>query len=292
MILPLDLKAESLINHLSGERLRIELKGSHKRNSYEDILSVSAEDDETVVTLTRDGLYDILPEALFHPIDRFGNIPEYEYEERFAEECERQQAEEENARNYFKSYDLHILGLSCEVKRVKDLYFEDDSVMNSILADNMQQHIKENRFVRRLMPYLSACCRLRGNTDLFTMLLRKILKDEGLLLLKEEQSILHKDESPDYNHKISEEAEQSSDWYLGNEYLENVIAYKVIYWNEDECNETFITFLSEIKTLEEFINDYFMGIETSLKLKVETAASPVRISDDLYHNYLNYNTNI
>lgn len=99
--LPADISAEALLNYLSSGGRTVKLCGSHKRNAYEDIGSVTEDDDGRVtVSVVRNGMYDILPECLFHPVDRYENILANEYRERFAEECERQQGEETAARTF------------------------------------------------------------------------------------------------------------------------------------------------------------------------------------------------
>lgn len=99
--IPTDLSAEVLANYLQMRVLSIEFLGPHKRNAYRDIVSLEHDADGSLqIGLSRKGLYDILPEALFHPLNRFDNIAPNDYEERFSEECRKQHEEEENARAF------------------------------------------------------------------------------------------------------------------------------------------------------------------------------------------------
>ena len=290
--IPLDINAETLLNYLSHADATVDLKGTHKRNAYEDILSIVQENGRFTIELSRESIYDILPEALFHPIDRFENIPPNEYKERFAEEYEAQQMEEENARRFFAPFDKFILGIGCEVNRIKNDDYKDNSVLSEIICDNMSERYMNNRFVRKLIPYTPLCRRMRGDRDMIALALRKILLDDGIVMAEHNVSKTFSDQNPRYNSTMEEAMEQSLDWYIGNEYLESVTEYEIKYWKEEECTDSFLSFVSEIEVLEEFINDYFAGIETTVKFNISNVGLPIRLSDDLYYNYLDYNTNL
>ena len=292
---PLDIKAETLVNHLHDPIMKIELRGTHKRNAYEDILAMTEDEcgDGPVVALSRNGIYDILPEALFHPVDRFENIPANEYKERFAEECEAQQAEESDAREFFEPFDRFIFDLGCEYEHIKDVRYNDNSLLADIIGDNMPERYRSNRFVKRMTAYLPLCSRLRGNMDLINILIRKIMRDEGLLISAVPMNNLYRDPQPLYNSEVGIlRCESSEEYYLGNEFFEQVTEYVVSYWDDNECNDSFLSFVEDVKVFENFINDYFMGIETSVRFRIGTDAPPVRLSDSLSYNFLDYNTNL
>lgn len=292
MNLPIDLKAEAMISHLSPYGGKIEFRGTHMRNAYEDIMSYETDDGVPTIGLCRESLYDILPEAMFHPVDRFENIPANEYKERFAEECERQQIEEAHARKYFAPFDRYIFDLSSECHRIKNEYFSGNEILSDIISDNMPDEYRQNRFVKKMMPYLPSCGRLRGDKDMMALLLRRILKDEGIILCEQKKRTLFTDATPMYNTRIDSEYDNSCRYYLGNEFYELETEYMVSYWNDAECNDQFLHFIEDMKIFERFLNDYFVGVESSIKFRIETDALPVRLSDEYYHNYLEYNTNI
>ena len=237
---PLDIKAETLVNHLHDPNMKIELRGTHKRNAYEDILAITEDEygDGPVVALSRNGIYDILPEALFHPVDRFENIPANEYKERFAEECEAQRAEESDARDFFKPFDRFIFDLRCEYDRIKDVGYSDNSLLADIIGDTMPERYRSNRFVKKMTAYLPLCSRLRGNMDLISILIRKIMRDEGLLMSAIPTNNLYRDPQPLYNSEVGIlRCESSEEYYLGNEFFEQVTEYVVSYWDDNECND-------------------------------------------------------
>lgn len=290
--IPLDLKAETLLGYIPRERRRVELRGSHKRNAYEDITGISVQDGSLVVSLARNGMYDILPESMFHPVDRFDNIPANEYDERFKEECELQQIEEENARKYFRPFDTFLTELSTVVSDCKNNE-NYSAVIENIIIDRITEEYRENRFTRKATPFLPHCSRIRGNKTLFTLMLRHILFDEGILVSEQNDSHSFKDDVPRYEYTVQDNRQpEKNDVFLGNEFDEVVTVYRIHFWKEDECDGSFLNFVAEMRTFEDFLNDFFMGIDTKLKFDISTDSLPVRLADDLYYNYLDYNTNI
>lgn len=289
--IPADIRAEIVCNYLAGVPVDISFLGSHKRNAYEDILSLVEEDGDLRIRLSRPGMYDILPEALFHSVDRFDNIPANEYKERFAEEVEEQRKEEADARSYFSPYDNFIFGLGSAVVGLKSRDFSDNRILSDIICDSLPDKYKSNRFVAHAIEFMPRCRSIRGNATLLTLMLRKIMADEGLRLTCEDRPVSFEDEAPRYNCRVRHQG-GSEELYLGNCYDEEMLCYDVQFWDEDRCDETFLNFVAEIRIFQDFLNDYFMGIETSLRISVSTVALPVRLSDEMCFNYLNYNTNL
>lgn len=289
--IPTDIRAEIVNNYLENIRKDFVFLGSHKRNAYEDILAISQDDDTVKMELSRQGLYDILPEALFHPIDRFDKIQANEYKERFTEEVEQQRIEESNARSFFSVFDKIIFDLSSFVTRLKDEVYSNNRVLSDIICDTLPKKYQSNRFVARTIEFTPRCQSMRGNTALITLMLRKVLTDEGVKLVNNNKKAYFEDIMPRYNCQLQQE-DNFSELYLGNCFDDDILCYDVEYWNDDFCNESFLRFVDEIKVYEDFINDFFMGVETVLHFNIFTQALPVRLSDELYYNYLNYNTNL
>lgn len=290
--IPLDIKAETLLSYLPREKRTIGLKGSHKRNAYEDIADISVDESGTVnIEISRNGIYDILPECLLHPVDRFDNIPANEYKERFKEECEQQQIEEDNARKFFRPFDNVLMELSSVITESKN----DEVIshlLENIVCDSLPEIYLDNRFVRKAMGYMPACRNIRGNKSLLSLMIRHILFDEHIRIYDCPQKSLIKDTKPRYNSRIDDDTSADNEFFLGNEFEEDITVYNIHYWNEEECGQDFLTFVNDMKVFEDFLNDYFMGIECSLKFNISTTSLPVRLSDELLFTFLDYNTNI
>lgn len=290
--IPLDIKAETLLSYLPPDKRRVELKGSHKRNAYEDIADINVDENGIFnIAIARNGIYDILPESLFHPIDRFDNIPANEYKEKFKEECEQQQIEEDNARKYFHPFDKVLMELSSIITESKNN--EDYSqILENIIFDNLAENYKNNRFVKKAKEYMPLCRNIRGNKSLLTLMIRHILFDEHIKICDSNIQSLIKDKLPRYNSRLDDEVSADNEFFLGNEFDEDVTVYNILYWNENECGKDFLSFVNNMKVFENFLNDYFMGIECRIKFTISSTSLPVRLSDDVFFTFLDYNTNI
>lgn len=288
--IPQDISAEVLVNYFTQDDCSVEFHGAHKRNAYQDILEKGDLDEKLTFGLCRNSLYDILPEALFHPTDRFDGIPANEYEERFSEECRKSQEEEEAARAFFKIYDEFIFKLSCIIARIKESY-SDDSVVAEMICDKIEDRYRNNKFIRQAMPFVPLCKKLRGSKFFLTLMLRKVFMDEGLHLEILDRAVEIEDIESRYCCNLDEEEDISST-FLGNKFEEDILEYVISYWDEESCDENFLSFVKDLDVFREFLDDYFMAIGSRIVFKVVADAPPVVLSDDEGYNYLNYNTNI
>ena len=110
--IPEDINVELLLSYFPEGSCKVAFKGLHKRNSYKDIIETEEKSNGTFVFgIGRNSLYNSLPEFIFHPIDRFDNLPKAEEKERFAEEYQEQEQEIENAYKFFAPIDLFLLRL-------------------------------------------------------------------------------------------------------------------------------------------------------------------------------------
>ena len=289
--LPNDINIEDILSYLPKGSYRIFINGLHKRNSYKDIISCEETSDGiTEFHVGRNGLYNSLPEYMFHPINRFDHIPEREKKERFAEEYAKQELEKENAHKFFSPIDVLLLDLKTKVKDKINQLASDNIIIQNIIGDTLPEKEKSNRFIKRTIPFLPNCKRIRGNTTLITLMLRKVLFEEGLFLKKEniESEVL--DNEPQYNYKVTDH--QIDSIYLGNQFSENITTYTINYWSDEECSEHFNLFLEELETYRLFIKDYFFSVEDDLCFHLCSDYPTLRVSDDIIYNYLNYNTNL
>ena len=287
--IPDDINVEVLLSYLQDGSYKVLFNGTHKRNAYNDILEIAEEGDNLMLTLGRGSLYNNLPELLFHPIDRFDNLPAQNEKERFREEYEAQTAETKNARKFFAPIDLMLLKLRMSAREKLDIYATSDKVLMDILGDELTEEQKQNRFCRQILPFLPFCKYIRGNRTLLTMMLRKALKEENLDISIKEKPHETIDLIPRYNTRLGETLESL---YVGNTFNESVMTYDIHYWAEEECNEHFLRFIDEMETRRQFIQDYFIGLEVILCFNINHDSESTLLSDDISYQYLNYNTNL
>ena len=266
------------------------MQGMHKRNSYGDIIDLEPMGAEAMhLTVGRNSIYNGLPEYMFHPIDRFDNLPQYEEKERFQEQLEEQKQEIEDAYRFFSPIDLLILHLRTELRKKLDNYTHEDVVMQQIIGDNLTKQQRNNRFIRQVIPFLPQAKRIRGNRTLFTLMLRKVFMEEGLTISVQQTPQTHTDEVPRYGESVDMVLDDS---YVGNIYAEPVQTYVIHYWSDKEAGAHFLHFLDEVEELRLMLQDFFLSVEQQLCFDITEDAPPLRLNDDVFYNYLNYNTNI
>lgn len=288
--LPDDLNVELLFSLFPRGHCKALFKGLHKRNAYSDIIDIEKGDKDTlIVDIARNSLYNALPEYMFHPIDRFNELPKLEEKERFAEECDKQEKEKENARRFFAPIDTLLFKLRLEVREHLLPYCESNKALIDIIADEMSQEQKDNRFIKQIVPFLPSCKNIRGNKTLMTMMLRKVFIEEGLRVDVRQAPLEFTDNEPRYDYTLGSNL---GDCYVGNTYNVPTSVYDIHYWSDDECNENFLTFVDEVDQLRMFVQDYFMSVDEVLIFNISHDGPPLRLNDDIVFNYLNYNTNI
>lgn len=287
--IPQDINAEVLLGFFPQDTFRVKFCGLHKRNAYNDILEIEKEQEKFLLHLGRNSLYNSLPEFLFHSIDRFDNIPEREKKQRFSEEYAKQEKEKEQAYKFFSPIDTLLFQLRLKVRERLNKYVESNTVIHDILLDKLTAEQRENRFIKRTTPYILSCKTIRGNRTLITLLLRKVLAEEGLKINVKSKQTEFTDEEPRYGNS---EGYEIGEVYVGNTYSESVITYSISYWSDEDCDEDFLPFVNDLEVFRQFVQDYFISVDSILVFDVSKDTSPLRISDTTLYNYLNYNTNI
>ena len=290
-LLPADLNAELLLNYFPQGKFRISLQGLHKRNSYGDIIEVEDMVDKDAIhaTLGRMSIYNSLPEYMFHPVDRFDNLPVNNESEAFHNEVDKQEQEIADAFRFFSPIDVLLFHLRSDVREQIEKYTCGDVVMQQILGDRLTEKQRANRFVRQFVPFLPQCKYIRGNRSLLTFLLRKVLLEEGLRVEIKQEMSNFTDKHPRYDNQVDAVL---GDSYVDNSYFENVTVYSISYWSDEECSEKFLSFIDDMEELRLFLRDYFLFVEDELVFHITQDYPPLRLNDEKIYNYLNYNTNI
>lgn len=289
-LLPKDINAELLLSYYPMGSCKISFSGLHKRNTYNDIVDIEPWSDYAMhLTLSRNSLYNALPEYMFHPIDRFDNLPKVEEKELFEKQLEEQAEEIANAYQFFAPIDILLFKLRTQVREKIEAYAKENVIMQQILGDRITPEQRSNRFIRQMIPFLSQCKYIRGDKTLLTLLLRKVFLEERLHVRVQHLSQMRKDDAPRYNDRLDMELGEG---YVGNEYPDRFVTYSIHYWYEHEDEQSFWRFLDETEELRLFIQDYFLAIEEELKFDISRDESPFVLADERDAHYLNYNINI
>ncbi len=296
MRFPDDINVDLLLNYLPSGSYKVAFKGLHKRNAYNDIVdvdTVASTDGRPIIGLARNSIYHALPEYVFHPIDRFTNLPHKmdgaDEKEYFKKEYEAQELEKERAARFFAPMDLLLLLLRSECRERLRTWTDTNSVLINMLSDRLTSEQLSNRFIKATMPFMPFCKMIRGDKTLISFMLRKIFMDEGIRITPHQQNTVCHDDIPRYNDGLDADL---CDGFLGNVYDELVNTYDIHYWNDEECDDSFLVFVEEIDMYRRFIEHYFLSVEECLHFDITTDAPPLRLADDIIYNYLDYNTNI
>ena len=288
--LPEDIRAEVLLDYLQEGSFRVSLRGLHKRNACCDLVETGAyANGRQLIGLARKSLYDSLPEYFFHPYARFDQLTGREMREEFMEEFDRQEREKEEAIAFFAPVDLALLALRREVYRKTIPLAKDNPVLQEVLGDRLTGRQKQNRFIRKSMVFLPETKHIRGNRTLLTFLLRKVFKEEGMLVKPLEENRLWEDADPRYPDGVGGNL---GDVFAGNVFPAPICCYQVRFWSDEECNERFPAFLDEVEEFRLFIKDWFLSVEEDLVFRIEDETSSTWLSDSLTYSYLNHNTNL
>ena len=287
--LPDDIKVEQILAYLPYGSFKVAFRGLHKRNAYNDFVdidTVERSDGCPIVGLARNSIYHALPEYVFHPIDRFSNIGE---KERFKEEYEKQEKEKAQASRFFAPFDLLLLLFRKDCRERLRAYSDTNSVLINILGDELTEEQRANRFIAATLPFLPFCKVVRGDKTLLSILLRKVFTDEGIRITPHERTTECRDDSPRYYDGLGASLGEG---FLGNVYDEPVCIYDIHYWSEEDCDASFLAFVEEVEAYRCFIEHYFLSVEEHLLFDLTNDQPPLRLSDDIIYNYLDYNTNI
>ena len=288
--IPQDLNIELLLSYLPEGSCKVHFGGLHKRNTYHDLTELSENEDNTFdLVIGRNSLYHILPEYMFHPIDRFENLPKLSEQEMFQKEYEAQTEEAENARRFFAPLDLMLLQLRMDLRDRLSIYTDSNKILIEMIGDQITEKQKQNRFIRQFIPLLPFCKNIRGNWTLLTILLRKIFIAENLRIDSTHSKHDFTDALPRYQEHVSGEL---GSLYVGNEYSEHVNTYTIHYWSESECTADFPKFLEELEELRGFIQDYFVALDDLIRFEIVNDDEPLILSGEDKYHYLNHNTNL
>lgn len=173
---------ELLDNQLQQEEVTVQMQNVFSRAFARDITGVKLDDSQPyhpfiMLQLSRDGLYDRLPEGLFHEFSsqRRGSVQE------MVANYKKQQQEQQQARKFFQplEHEFFLQRVFLE-QREKHLLFDAfgkdaDQLFLSFWGINPNlPKAPTNRLVR-LLPYMH---RIAGNIPLVQLCLQVILEEE------------------------------------------------------------------------------------------------------------------
>lgn len=182
-----DIKAEAVIADLIENGLKPDdfvavQKGIFKRRYSRDIDSVNSlklENIQSVLAfhLNRDGLYDSLPEGLFHR--KSGT--ETSQNKKYSEDSVELKQEEKAARKFFLPFEneLFYQRVNLELQERKVLSRFSEKIFNDVYPELWKLHRTINReYVYRMVLLLHLSYKITGNIQLIARCLQSIIEEK------------------------------------------------------------------------------------------------------------------
>lgn len=299
-----DISLEELYSYITAQNrdvrnfaCRISFSGDHRRNVCRDISRIEKsekEDDEGnesiqyLIESSRRGLYDALPEYMFHDIDTFSGIPDRDRTARFHDECDIIENKVRDARNFMAPVDAALFNIGLNAKTSLSKYASSDIILQNIISGDLEEEYKDNEFVRRLIPFLPYSRFIRGNKVLISILLRKLFREDGIKVEYERRLLEQQDRIPRYDVCLGGSL---NEMFLGEEYQERADVYRIHYWSDEDSTDGFDGFLVKMEQFRNVVQDYFFSVEDIFEFEIcDDRIVQMMPDDDGF--YLNYNTNI
>ena len=151
-----------------------DFSGVHERTAKGDALSVNisstSKRNAIRYQLKRDSLYHILPEYLFHPLDRYADTDGDK--EVFLEKRAAQKKIETEAKEYFYPYDKILNNLRIGFQHhLNDKILDNEAFIIDFIIENEDVN-KENPFIKACLPYVTLLRANRGSSSLLSLALK------------------------------------------------------------------------------------------------------------------------
>ncbi len=299
-----DIKAEVVIadiheHHVDFNNIEVKFVGTFERNYKKDINSLRVDMVKKAISLhvTRNSLYDVLPEGLFHPVTRFGGLDSKELKNEF----KKLKQEEEKARRFFQPFDQEFLLQRVQLELGERSLFEDPLVVFENLFPNKTSIPR--KYYRQLLKYLPFTNYFKGNPELTAQCLSEIIGEKVIVDSSFMTNVVHNPD--DFKSSGLGIMGLGEDFICGDSLLENVPAWS---FTIDIENETGLQELvdpdkgSVLKELLDYFYRYFVPFEVVIETKVVCSnQQPLVLSggedaqeaeQGVNNLYLGYNTSI
>jgi hypothetical protein len=139
------------------------------RNYTGDLKDCNPRDKK--VSLSRNGIYDILPEKMFFDPNELRNKESRAFAQRVAELYE----EERNIQKYFQPFDSYFFNRSLNIRLNVNRLVDDKVEMMLRLLFDYDLHAEKNPYIRLLAPMLLQVTELRSDFDRLSTMLAAII---------------------------------------------------------------------------------------------------------------------
>lgn len=254
--------ADLLEKNIGVDKINIIHEGSFVRNYKKDLIDVYVDFVKEVVTLhiTRNSIYDNLPEGLFHPVSR-----RMTSESRIAE-FEKQRIEEQKARKFFQPFDREFMLQKVEIERQVRKLFQDPMSELEKWYSNEKKIPRE--FFRQLVKFLPFTNRIKGNALLTAECLSKVIGEKVSVQCKY-KTLSFEQEQPVNVGRLGS-SNLGENVLCGNKLTEDIMCWDFTVELMEDCRlEIFVdTEKGFMKDLISKFYDYFVPFEIVITTKI------------------------
>lgn len=269
-----------------------DFKGVSERTALGDVLTTSIKNKQNsnpsvTFSLKRDSLYHILPEYLFHPLDRYlgADGDTEEFEKRYKE----QEEQEKNALTYFRPFDRHFQVLRTEYQKwLNDHIFNGNQFISDYLTSGYKFN-RSNPFIQAVYPCIPWLRDNRGNPDMIKVALSYAFMGKATIQRKWK----------DVNMPLSDSVPSNvggliDNLFLGSTHSCGSYNWHVIYQTEIEDEDSLEKLKRLVREFEDFFPDWFLSIEETLTIEFGdwTAKPELTIKNQENGIFLNYSTQL
>lgn len=154
------------------------------RNYSGDLKSIYPETN--TVHLSRNGIYDILPEKMFFDVEELRGKESRELAARLSEIYE----EEKNIKTYFMPFDSFFFNQALRLHKITSHIFDHETALLLKQLFDYDIEAEENQYVRLLAPSLLHVTELRADLDAITQMLTEIIQCKVDYKVENQETIL------------------------------------------------------------------------------------------------------
>lgn len=268
-------------------------KGQHERTAKGDDVQLSLQTRSGRIALKyalkRDSLYHILPEYLFHPLDRYADCDGDR--EKFQQCRKEQKRVEADALSYFYPFDKTFQELRTRFQsRLNNRILRDNLFVADLITEGNNFN-RNNRFIANVYPCIVWLRAYRGVARMIEMALRMAFHNE---LIGYEVTVHEAVCSIDPTACHYSLDGQLDDLFCGNTYAELVTTIRVVYQTPIVSQKQIALLHRDVDEFTAFFQTWFLGLNQRLEVCFgDYTKKPVlRVGTTDNDLYLGYNTQL
>ncbi len=290
--IPLNIKAEVMIS-LRKDKERpyyAILKSAFERNFENDLLGFKETSKYYEYLIAKDSLYHLLPEGLFHRIDRYKGISHKDQADKFKANWDKQEEERKLAINFFQPLDNEVFHLRVEHQENLNK-LTHQLLIHQIIDEETVSKIKINKYIKRTLGYIPFIRNLRADKQKIRIVLEKVLQEELKFYNRMTKHLYEvENDSPAGACRLAEQSELDG-LFCGTAFEDSRFLFLVNIQKPIADLVDIQHQEADLIAFKEFFHDYFLSVEEDFEIEVgDFTCRPVM--DAGKPLYLGYNTQL